>query len=41
MERTVRYIRDNPIKAGKTEQVWDFVKKYDGWLPGIGSPKKA
>jgi len=27
-------IRQNPIKAGRPEQHWPFVKTYDGWLPG-------
>jgi REP element-mobilizing transposase RayT len=34
MERTVRYILDNPIKVGRPPQVWPFVEAYDGWLPG-------
>lgn len=34
MERIVKYIRENPIKAGRPEQRWPFVKPYDGWLPG-------
>ena len=33
MERIVRYIRENPLKAGWPEQTWPFVKEYDGWLP--------
>jgi REP element-mobilizing transposase RayT len=33
-EIEIEYIRMNPIKIGKPEQVWDFVKKYDGWMPG-------
>ncbi len=33
MERIVRYIRNNPIKAGLKEQKWGFVKAYDGWMP--------
>jgi REP element-mobilizing transposase RayT len=33
-ERTIRYIKDNPIKARRPAQWWDFVKPYDGWLPG-------
>ena len=33
MERVVRYIRENPPKAGRPEQHWDFAKEYDGWLP--------
>lgn len=39
IERTIRYIRANPIKAGVAEQVWDFVQAYDGWLPGGGMDK--
>jgi REP element-mobilizing transposase RayT len=34
MWRTVKYIRDNPLKVGRPEQQWPFVKIYDGWLPG-------
>ena len=33
IERVIEYIRQNPIKAGRPEQRWDFVQKYDGWLP--------
>jgi REP element-mobilizing transposase RayT len=33
MEGRVKYIRENPIKAGQAEQSWSFVKEYDGWLP--------
>jgi REP element-mobilizing transposase RayT len=33
MERTVAYIRNNPIKAGLPEQHWDFVTPYKGWMP--------
>lgn len=40
VERTVRYVRDNPGKAGRPEQTWDFVLEYDGWLPGVGARKK-
>jgi REP element-mobilizing transposase RayT len=32
--RTVRYIEENPPKAGHPPQHWPFVKEYDGWLPG-------
>jgi len=39
-ERVERYIRQNPIQIGKPEQHWDFVTRYDGWLPG-SSPKQA
>jgi REP element-mobilizing transposase RayT len=31
--RVVEYIRQNPIKMGRPEQKWAFVKKYDGWVP--------
>jgi hypothetical protein len=33
-EQEITYIRQNPVKIGRPEQVWAFVKKYDGWLPG-------
>jgi REP element-mobilizing transposase RayT len=33
-ERVVRYIGNNPLKAGRPEQHWSFVKEYDGWMPG-------
>jgi REP element-mobilizing transposase RayT len=33
MERIVRYVENNPIKAGLPAQRWDFVRPYDGWLP--------
>jgi REP element-mobilizing transposase RayT len=35
--RTIKYIRRNPIPLRKPIQEWDFVKPYDGWLPGIGA----
>ena len=31
IDRTVRYIRKNPVKAGRAPQLWHFVKPYDGW----------
>lgn len=34
MERTVRYVEENPAKAGRPAQRWEFVREYDGWLPG-------
>lgn len=37
MERIVKYIQDNPIKAGRAPQKWKFVQPYDGWLPGVGA----
>ena len=33
-EREIDYIRQNPLKIGRPEQCWPFVKPYDGWLPG-------
>ncbi|MGH7199859.1 MAG: transposase [Planctomycetaceae bacterium] len=33
MRRIVAYIRNNPVKAGRPVQEWDFVKPYDGWMP--------
>jgi REP element-mobilizing transposase RayT len=32
--RTVRYIEENPPRAGRPPQHWPFVQEYDGWLPG-------
>ena len=32
-ERTIKYINANPIEIGWPEQLWDFVQRYDGWLP--------
>lgn len=29
--RTIHYVRDNPLKAGRAAQSWDFVAPYDGW----------
>ncbi len=40
IERTIKYICENPIKAQLPEQMWDFVRKYDGWLPRIGATRK-
>jgi REP element-mobilizing transposase RayT len=34
MERTIKYIEDNPIEIGRPRQHWDFVRAYDGWIPG-------
>lgn len=34
MRRIERYIFNNPVKAGRPSQRWEFVQKYDGWLPG-------
>jgi len=35
IRRVVRYVEENPIKARRPVQTWEFVKAYDGWLPGI------
>ena len=32
-EREIEYIRQNPLKIGRSEQHWNFIKPYDGWLP--------
>jgi len=34
IRRTIDYIEQNPVKIGQPIQCWDFVKPYDGWLPG-------
>lgn len=39
IERTIRYISNNSIKARLPAQIWPFVVEYDGWLPGIGARK--
>jgi REP element-mobilizing transposase RayT len=31
IERTIRYVEDNPIKARLPKQSFEFVTKYDGW----------
>ena len=31
IERTIRYIEDNPIKLCLPRQQWPFVRPYDGW----------
>ena len=40
MERTVRYVADNPVQARRPAQQWKFVKAYDGWLPGFVTKRK-
>lgn len=40
IERTIRYIEQNPVKIGRPIQRWGFVTPYDGWLPGMWSPYK-
>lgn len=34
IERTIHYVEQNPVKIGRPMQHWEFVKSYDGWLPG-------
>lgn len=34
IRRVVTYIENNPIKSRRPPQNWEFVKPYDGWLPG-------
>jgi REP element-mobilizing transposase RayT len=29
--RTIKYVEDNPVKAGLKRQAWPFVVKYPGW----------
>jgi REP element-mobilizing transposase RayT len=31
IQRTIRYVRNNPIKLRLQAQEWDFVTEYDGW----------
>jgi REP element-mobilizing transposase RayT len=31
IQRTIRYVENNPIKARMPSQRWDFVTPYDGW----------
>lgn len=40
IERTVRYIEQNPVRIGRPIQRWNFVTPYDGWLPGLWTPYK-
>ncbi len=40
IERTIRYIEQNPVKIGRPVQNWNFVTPYDGWLPGMWKPNK-
>jgi REP element-mobilizing transposase RayT len=36
IRRTIRYIRQNPLKRKMPEQEWTFVVEYDGWPIGPG-----
>jgi hypothetical protein len=40
-ERTIRYIVDNPVKIGGAEQRWEFVRQYDGWMPGSAGRRRG
>ena len=31
IRRTIRYVENNPLKAGLSAQRWSFVSEYDGW----------
>ncbi|MDB5297754.1 MAG: Transposase [Phycisphaerales bacterium] len=31
IERTIRYVEDNPVKARMPRQEWEFITAYDGW----------
>lgn len=39
-ENEIQYIEQNPTKLGRPVQVWDFVQKYDGWMPGYRGAKR-
>lgn len=39
VERTIEYVRQNPVKIGRPVQEWDFVTDYNLWLPG-GHPQR-
>jgi REP element-mobilizing transposase RayT len=36
IERVIEYIRNNAIQIGRPIQTWQFVTRYDGWLPRLG-----
>ena len=31
VRRTIRYVRDNPLKRRMSPQQWGFITEYDGW----------
>jgi hypothetical protein len=31
VRRTIRYVRDNPLKIRQPLQTWPFITPYDGW----------
>lgn len=39
IERTIKYVEQNPIKSRRPAQHWPFVVAYDGWLPGLRSER--
>ena len=39
IERTIRYILNNPLKANRPAQIFEFVQENVGWLPGVGARK--
>ncbi|MBN8623927.1 MAG: transposase [Planctomycetes bacterium] len=41
IRRCIKYVEDNPIKARRPAQSWEFVKAYDGWMPGLRSGASA
>ena len=40
LERIIRYIYANPRNGGLPDQRWEFVKAYDGWMPGNPGAKR-
>lgn len=41
IERTIRYVRDNPVRSGLSPQQFAFVKSYRGeWSGGAGSRRR-
>lgn len=41
VRRVARYVEDNPIRAGRPSQAWDFVRPCDGWLPAVQSVRSG
>ena len=39
--RVIRYTEENPEKARRPRQNWEFVCPYDDWLPGRGAGRPA
>lgn len=40
VNRTIKYINENPIKIGQPQQSWPFVTAYNNWLPGQHPDRK-